>query len=501
MVFNLTLNLYSIIVEIFFVFSCLIILLFGVIFSYEPKFGYLIINKIIYKLFLQILILGLILILIQNPIYMLSWNSFFISNSFTCYSKILVLIISILWLLFSINYILKEKLINYEYWVLILLIIVALFLIIQVNDLLSTYLTIEFQSLIFYILASFNRSSEFSTESGLKYFILGAFSSGLLLFGFSLLYSVTGLTNFNDLSLFIIQINLISDDLVYNMIFLSFCFILISFLFKLSVAPFHMWAPDVYEGAPSSVTALFGLMPKLPIIGLILKLNLIIFYNFFNLWLYLIIFCIVCSSLIGSFSAFAQIKWKRFIVFSSISHLSFFLLALICNNFESVTSLFFYLIVYLIMSISFFNFFTNLFFYKFPFYFQIRFFEQLKSLMMLNPLLGMFLGIIIFSMAGIPPLAGFFAKFFVLLNAVKNSFFILVFIILLSNGISCFYYIRLVKAIYFSTNEPKYFLVIMPFEKQSSFVLCFCIFLLVFLIFDFNFIFLCTNLLALNFFY
>jgi len=499
MFWNLALNFYSIIVEIYFIFSCCLLLLFGVIFSYEKKFGYIILNKIINLLILQVLFFGFFLVWTQKPIYFLIWDNFFVCNSFTFYSKILLLFFGFLWFLFSTNYIFKEKLITYEYWILILLNIVALFLIIQVNDLLSTYLTIEFQSLIFYILASFKRNSEYSTESGLKYFILGAFSSGLLLFGFSLLYSITGLTNFNDLTLFFIHINLISDSYVYNLICLSLSFILVSFLFKLGVAPFHMWAPDVYEGAPSSVTALFALMPKLPILGLILKFNLIIFYDFFPKWVYLLIFCIIWSSLIGTFSAFTQTKWKRFVVFSSISHMSFLILAIVSNNFESIVYLFIYLIIYLFMSVGFFTFFTNFYYYKFPFYYQIRFFKQLNYLVLLNPLLVLSFVIILFSMAGIPPLAGFFAKFFVLLSAIKNNLFILVSFVLICNCVSCFYYIRLIKSLYFTVNEPLRFLVFISFDKLSSYVLGFCLSLIIFLFLDFEFIFLITNLLSFSF--
>jgi len=497
---NLTLNFYAIIGEVFIILNGLLLLIFGVIFSYQPKLGYIVLGEPIKKLVFQVLILTFILLWNQIPIYSYIWNNFFLNTSFAYYSKILVLFVLNLWVLFTFNYTIKEKIITYEYWILVLLNIVAIFLIIQVNDLLSMYLTIEFQSLIFYILASFKRNSEFSTESGLKYFILGAFSSALLLIGCSLLYSITGLTNFNDLALFNIQIKLISDSYIYNLIFFSLNFIFISFLFKLSVAPFHMWAPDVYEGAPSSITALFAVMPKLPILGLILKYSLIIFYDFFNIWLYFIIFCIICSSFIGTFSAFLQVKWKRFIVFSSISHLSFFLIAIISNNLVSISNLFIYLIIYLIMSIGFFALFTNLYIYKFPFYAQIRFFKDLNFFALLNPLLGIFFGIVLFSMAGVPPLAGFFAKFFVIASAIKNHLFVLVTFILLCNCVSCFYYIRLIKLIYFDIKTEHNFLVIFPIEKTSSYILGLCMILLIYFFLDIELVFLISNLLSFGFF-
>lgn len=492
-------NIYSILIEIFFLFCSLVLILFGVIISKNSKYGHILFNKSMQFLCFQILILGLILILNQSAIYLISWNNLLIYNSFSFYAKVIILVLILGWFFSSLDSIKKEKIYNFEYWVLIILMLISLFFIFQVYDLLSAYLTVEFLNLILYVLASFKRSSEYSTESGIKYFILGAFASSLLLFGFSLLYSITGLTNFNDLYIFFVEVDLLSNISIYNTINLSLSFILIALLFKLSVAPFHMWAPDVYEGSPSSITALFAILPKLAIFSLLLKFCLVIFYDLLNLWSYILIFCVICSSFIGTFTAFAQIKWKRFIVYSSISHLSFMLLAIISNDLTSINNLFIYLIIYLIMTLGFFVFFLNFYYFQFPLSYQTRYFSSLNLLILLNPILAASLGIILFSMAGIPPLAGFFAKFFVIFSAIKYKMFNLVFLILLCNCISCFYYIRLVKLLYFNSTLPKIFSVIIPLSKVNTFLLGFCILLLLFISLDFEFLVLLTNLMSFTF--
>lgn len=499
MITNFSLNIYSLIVESYLVFCTCLLLLFGVILSTNVTFGYVLLNKNIQYLFIQSLLLSFLLLFNQFPIHSIIWNSLLINNSFSFYLKLFILILSLLWFSLSLNCIIKEKINNFEYWILILLNIISILIIIQVYDLLSTYLAIEFQSLIFYILASFNRKSEFSTESGVKYFVLGALSSALLLFGFALLYSSTGLTNFNDLQNFFINSNLILNLNLSSTIYVSVSLILVSFLFKLSAAPFHIWAPDVYEGSPSSITAFFSIMPKLPMFGLLLKFVLNIFYDLFNFWSYILIFSIILSAIIGTFSAFAQIKWKRFIAYSAVSHVSFLLLAVLSNDFESINNLFFYLIIYLIMGILFFSFFLNYYFFKFPFFYQVRFLKELNLLIMINPILAFSFSILIFSMAGIPPLAGFFSKFFILLSSIKYNMFYLIFIVLVCNSISCFYYLRFIKLMYFNFKLPNRFLVIIPLTKLNSFILGISLYFIILLFFDFDLVLLFTHLWSFSF--
>lgn len=494
--FSFSLNIYSILTEIYIILCSCFLLLVAVFFSTNLIYGYVIICKYVKFIFLQIIVFSFLLSLNQYPIYLITWNGFLIVNSFSFYSKLIILSIIIFWFFFSFYNINIEKIYNFEYWILILFNVISSLLLLKSNDLLSTYLLIEFQSLIFYILTSFKRNSEFSTEAGIKYFILGALSSALLLFGFSILYNLTGLTNFNDLYIFFLNLEL---SKLYNIVFLSLILILISLLFKLNVAPFHIWSPDVYEGSPSSVTAFFSLIPKLIIINLLLKFLLIIFYDIMFIWYYVISFCIIFSSLIGSLLAFKQLKWKRFIVYSSINHLSFILLALLLINNNSLFYLFQYLIVYLIMNIGFFSIFLNIYYLKTPFTYQFRFLNNVNLLVFLNPILSFSFLIILFSMAGIPPLAGFFIKFFVLYSSLSKTTLNLILFILIFNVISCFYYIRLIKNIYFSFEIPKYFYIYLPFNKSSIIVLGICVYLLMFMFFDFEFLFLFLNLISFSF--
>lgn len=494
---SLSLNFYPILTEIYIVFCSCFLLLVGVILTNNLKYGYTLINQNIQFLFAQIIIFSFILSLNQCSIYLVIWNNLLINNVFSIYSKIWTLFFVIFWFLISYNNQNIEKLNNYEYWILILLSIVASLLILKSYDILSIYLLIEFQSLIFYILASFRRNSEFSTEAGIKYFILGALSSSFLLFGFSLLYNITGLTNLNDLYLFFINQN---NYYNFNLnILTSLSFIMISISFKLNVAPFHLWSPDVYEGSPSSITAFFALIPKIVMISLLIKFLTIIFYDFINFWYYFIIFCILGSSFVGTFLAFKQVKWKRFIVFSSISHFGFLLLPILAVSSESLNNLFQYLFIYLIMNVSFFSVFLNLHYVKIPFVYQIRLFNKLKSFVILNPLLSLSISLILFSMAGIPPMAGFFIKFFILFSAINVKILNLILLILFFNAISVFYYIRLIKITYFDFKLPLKFDIYLPINKSSSYILILCLYLLIMVFYDYELLYLIINLLSFSF--
>jgi NADH-quinone oxidoreductase subunit N len=343
------------------------------------------------------------------------------------------------------------------------------------------YLAIEFQSLVFYVLASFKRTSEFSTESGLKYFILGAFSSALLLFGSSVLYSLTGLTNFGDFSLFFagsLNTTYTSDfGLVIGLVFIS-----VSLLFKLSAAPFHMWSPDVYEGAPLPITALFSILPKLAILTLLLRFCLFSFYDFLPIWQKVFTFCSYLSILLGTLSAFSQKKWKRFIAYSSINHVGFFLVGLSTGELEGTFGVLFYLSIYIAGTFGFFFFLSAFKYYQYPVYTQVRYLKSLKSLSYFNPVLAGTLTVFLFSMAGIPPLAGFFAKFFILFSALQNNTYGLVIFSVLMSSIACFYYIRLVKTMYF--DNTRLWMVTCPVDKTTSIFLGLFMFVTIFIFLD-----------------
>nr|YP_009511931.1 NADH dehydrogenase subunit 2 [Gracilariopsis mclachlanii]AXI97858.1 NADH dehydrogenase subunit 2 [Gracilariopsis mclachlanii] len=486
-------NFYPILPETYILFNICILLIYGVFFSTLPSLGYPLLNKNFNLLVLQILIFSGFLAFLQVPLNLLSWNNLLISDFFTYYAKLIIFIAAIGWLLLSFGYLVTEKLNYFEFWILILLVVVAMLFIIQSYDLLTIYLTVEFQSLIFYILASIKRTSEFSTEAGLKYFILGAFSSAFLLFGSSIVYGLTGLTNLNDLSKFFS--GFLENEISLHLT-IGFIFILVSFLFKLSAAPFHVWSPDVYEGAPLPVTAFFSILPKLAIFGLLFRF-FFTFYDFIIYWQSIILIVTFFSILIGTFGAFAQTKWKRFLAYSSINHVGFFLLALLSGDLNSISSVIFYGVIYIITMLGMFTFVVNTNFYTYSKIYQLRYLSGINGLAKTNPFIAFALTMILFSMAGIPPMAGFFAKLFVLLAAIQvNAFGISIFAVILS-CVACFYYIRLIKNIYFDSVIT--WKVVKPMNKMSSLILGFSLISILFLFIDIELVSIITLLMSLPF--
>nr|ANH09511.1 NADH dehydrogenase subunit 2 [Coeloseira compressa] len=484
-------NIYPLTTELYLYLNIFIFLLYGVFFSNAFKFGFPVLAINLGWLSLQSLILSFFLMYSHIIIKLTMWDRFLVSDLFSWYLKLLVLFSAIFWLFFSISYSQYEKLNSFEYWILILLAIGSMLILTQVYDLLSMYLVIELQSLIFYILASFKRNSEFSTEAGLKYFVLGAFSSALLLFGSSILYGFTGLTNFGDFSKFFSGF-LIEFNTFFIGCFTGFIFILISFFFKLSVAPFHMWSPDVYEGSPSSVTAFLSTLPKIVILALTFRFIYFSFSDFLLIWRNMILFSVIGSLVIGSLGAFLQTKWKRFFAYSSITHLGFILIGFISGDFQSLLNVMFYFFVYLVTMLNIFTFILNFRIFYYSSHYQSRYLSEVSSLATFNPALALTLTFILFSMVGIPPLAGFFAKFFILMTTLQTYSFGLSLIAILVSGITCFYYIRLVKEMYFVKKQDWLFFFLI--NKQSSLILGLTIFLIIFLFFDLEFLILLISL-------
>nr|YP_009365187.1 NADH dehydrogenase subunit 2 [Gracilaria changii]ARJ60469.1 NADH dehydrogenase subunit 2 [Gracilaria changii]ART65138.1 Nad2 [Gracilaria changii] len=492
-------NFYPILTEIYVICSICLLLLYGVFLSTYSMLGYPLVGKNFTLLILQILIFSFFLSFSQVPMNIISWNNFLLSDNFTYYARLILIFVTISWFLLSLEYLEIKKLNYFEFWILILLAIVAMLFILQSYDLLTIYLTIEFQGLIFYILASINRTSEFSTESGLKYFILGAFSSAFLLCGSSIIYSSSGLTNLNDLSQFFSGFFLDENLFSYNLI-IGFSFILVALLFKLSAAPFHIWSPDVYEGSPFIVTAFFSILPKLAIIGLLFKILLYTFYDLLSLWQNIILLCTFLSITIGTFGAFAQYKWKRFLAYSSINHVGFMLLAMLGGDFENIISIIFYLIIYIITMLGTFAFAINTRIHNYPSSSQLRYLSDINGLTKYNPFLAGAVAILLFSMAGIPPTAGFFSKLFVLLTAIQvNSFGISLVAVILS-CVACFYYIRLIKNMYFESSIIEW-KVVEPMGKLSSLVLGFSMLGILFIFVDVEIISIISSIMSTPFLY
>jgi proton-translocating NADH-quinone oxidoreductase chain N len=336
-------------------------------------------------------------------------------------------------------------------------------LIVASNDLISMYLAIEMQSLCLYVLAAFKKNSAFSTEAGLKYFILGAFSSGLLLFGSSMIYGFTGTTNFEELATICTGIYA-SPGLVSNGIVLGIIFTSSAILFKMAAAPLHMWSPDVYEGAPTAVSAFFAIVPKIAIFSLIMKLLMFSLYDFMESWQQLIIICSFTSMVVGAFGALQQKKIKRLLAYSSIGHVGYMLLGLATGTLEGVQGLITYIVIYMVMSL-------NIWTVVLSLQFQgkegrAKYLTDLTSLSKINPLLAITIALTMFSMAGVPPLAGFCAKLYVFFSAIEGSLYMLATVGVLTSCVGAFYYMRLIKIMFFEKSTSWNMFIAVDREKS-----------------------------------
>ena len=303
---------------------------------------------------------------------------------------------------------------------------------------------LELQSLALYVLASFNRTNIFSSESGLKYFVLSALSSGILLYGCSLIYGFSGSTNF-----YLISENI--KNLEYSGVF-GIVFILVGLSFKISAVPFHMWAPDVYEGSPTSVTLFFSILPKIAALSVFIRILYVPFFDLINQWQMIIIFLSLASMIFGGVAAIGQKNLKRLVAYSSISHMGYALAGLSTGTNYGIQSSITYISIYLVMNLALFS---CLFMMKI----QNKYFENIEDLSGISknhPILSFAFLIILFSLAGIPPLAGFFAKFYIFMAVIEQSMYFLAITGLLATVVSAFYYLRIIKVIYFDPEKIKY---------------------------------------------
>ena len=360
--------------------------------------------------------------------------------------KVLTLIFCLFVLLSSKDYIKINNIDKIEYPIIVLASTLGMILMISSYDLIVFYLGLELQSLCLYILASFKREDERSTESGLKYFVLSALATGILLYGCSLIYGFTGSTNFE-----VISKNL--DESNAGAVF-GIVFIIVGLAFKISAVPFHMWTPDVYEGAPTSVTSFFALVPKIAALTVFIRFMYVPFINVINQWQMIIIFLSIASMILGAVAAIGQNNIKRLMAYSSIGHMGYALAGLATGTNEGVQSTIIYLTIYLVMNLG-----------AFGCIFMMRreniFYENINDLSGLSknhPILSLSFLIILFSLAGIPPLAGFFAKFYIFMAVIEAQMYALAIIGLVTTVISAFYYLRVIKVIYF--DKPK-----KPFEE------------------------------------
>lgn len=372
-------------------------------------------------------------------------NGFFVTDPFAIMAKLLVIASSILTLLLSANWLREDGGKPFEFVILILIATLGMMGMISANDFLGLYMALEMSSLCQYVLASFLRDNSKSTEAGLKYFVLGALASGMILFGTTLVYGFAGTTNFEVLSnLFANMTTPASKGVILGLVL-----VIIGLCFKVSAVPFHMWTPDVYEGAPTPVTAFFATAPKVAAMALFTRLLMGPFAHLAHQWQQIIIFVAVASLIIGSLGAIQQSNIKRLLAYSSIGHVGFMLVGLAAADAAGVQSILIYLALYIIMSAGMFA--CVLLMKREGEY--VENISDLSGLSQTSPLLAILISLYMFSMAGIPPLNGFFGKMYVLVAASSAGLTWLAAIAVITSVISGYYYIRVVKVMYF--DEPK----------------------------------------------
>tara|TARA_B100000965_G_scaffold143966_1_gene119910 strand:- start:612 stop:2021 length:1410 start_codon:yes stop_codon:yes gene_type:complete len=426
-------NLIYILPELFLSISLLFLLMIGVFI--KKSF------KLVNFLTIIILIFSAAIVINQSGHVITIFNGSFIVDPFSNFMKILTLLACSFVLLSSKEYLKINKIDKIEYPILILGSVLGMIIMISAYDLIVFYLGLELQSICLYILASFKRDDERSSEAGLKYFVLSALATGLLLYGCSLIYGFTGSTNFENISM---NLNNTNTGAIFGIVF-----IIVGLAFKVSAVPFHMWTPDVYEGSPTSVTVFFALIPKIAAFSIFIRFMYVPFVNMIDQWQLIIVFLAIGSMILGAVAAIGQNNIKRLMAYSSIGHIGYALAGLSTGTNAGVQSTIIYLVIYLFMNLSVFG---CIFMMKR----EDNFLENINDLSGLSknhPLLALCFLISLFSLAGIPPLAGFFAKFYIFMSVIESKMYALAIIGLLTTVISAFYYLRIIKIIYF--DKPK----------------------------------------------
>src|SRR5438876_9280670 len=384
---------------------------------------------------------------------LVAFGGSFVVDGFARFLKLLALAGSAAAIVMSSNYLAVEKRVTFEYSILILLSTVGMMMLISAGDLIALYLGLELMSLALYVVAAINRDSVRSTEAGLKYFVLGALSSGMLLYGASLVYGFTGTISFADIAKAAREPSL---GLLFGLVFLS-----AGFCFKVSAVPFHMWTPDVYEGAPTPITAFFAAAPKVAGIAMFVRTTIVAFPAIVTQWQQIVVFVAIASMGLGAFAAIGQHNIKRLMAYSSIGHMGFALVGLAAGTPEGVQGVLVYMAIYITMTLG-----------AFACILSMRREGQmvediadLAGLARTKPTMAFFFAMLLFSLAGIPPLAGFFAKFYVFLAAIKAGLFTLAVIGVVTSVVGAYYYLTIVKIMYF--DEPARPFEPMPHELKA----------------------------------
>ncbi len=422
-------NLNILLPEVFLTVSIFVILMIGVFI--KKSFN------LIFNLSSVIILITIAIILNAPNITEKIFLESFVRDGFSNFFKILILSASLFVLNSSKIFIIDHKIDKFEYPIIVLISILGMFFMVSSNDLILFYLGLELQSLSLYILASIDRDNLRSSESGIKYFVLSALSSGLLLYGCSLLYGFTGSTNFD---LIANQLDRDNTGAIFAMVF-----ILVGLAFKVSAVPFHMWTPDVYEGAPTSITSFFAVVPKVAGLALLIKFMFIPFSNILIEWQLILVFISIASMILGAIAAIVQKNIKRLLAYSSIGHIGYALAGVATGNISGYESAVVYISIYVVMNIGAFS---CLYLMKKDGEYKENI-SDLSGISKKHPILAISFLIILFSLAGIPPLGGFFAKFYIFTSVIEHKMYALAIIGLLTTVISAFYYLKIIKIIYF----------------------------------------------------
>ena len=427
-------NLAPALPEIFIALSALVLLLAGVFRKQDATAGISLVAAVV-------LVIAIALVGGTGATRTVTFGGMFVVDGFAVFAKTLVLVASIISLFMSLNWLKKEQLAQFEYPVLILFATTGMLLMISANSLISLYVGLELQSLSLYVLAAFQRDSSRATEAGLKYFILGSLASGMLLYGSSLIYGFAGTTGFDALAASLQHGAPIG-------VTVGVVFVLAGLAFKISAVPFHMWTPDVYEGAPTPVTSFFAVAPKIAAFSLLVRVLIGPFGEMLHQWQQVVIFISVASMILGSFGAIAQNNIKRLMAYSSIGHVGYALIGLAVGDVVGIRGVLVYLAIYLVMNVG-----------TFAVILSLRLkgrlmegIDDMAGLSKTHPGMALALAIFMFSMAGVPPLAGFWGKLYVFMAAIDKGLYTLSILGVLTSVVSAYYYLRIIKVMYF--DEP-----------------------------------------------
>ena len=369
-----------------------------------------------------------------------AFGGVYVADAFGNFMKILALIGSIVAMILSVGHSRVEPIGRFEYPVLLVLATLGILLMISANNLISLYMALELQSLALYVICAINRESLRSTEAGLKYFVLGALSSGMLPYGMSLVYGFTGNTGFQEIAA-VLSAETRSLGLVFGLVF-----VLAGLAFKISAVPFHMWTPDVYEGAPTPVTAFLAAAPKIGAMAIFVRIVVDAFQPVFTDWQQIVVFVSIASMLLGSFAAIGQKNIKRLMAYSSIGHMGYALVGLAAGSQDGVAGVLIYMAVYMGMTLGTF---ACILAMRRKEVGNVENVDDLAGLSSTNPFMALVLTALMFSLAGIPPLAGFFGKYYVFLAAIEAKLYALAVIGVIASVVGAYYYLRIVKVMWF----------------------------------------------------